>query len=221
MGKYKGGAIVYRTALWHPDLVSHIFAVCTPYWAPSKTYTPLEPLVKTRMPNWGYQVHLASGEVERRIRSKDEIKQFLNSVYGGKGPNGEVGFTHTEGPLYDNLPKLSRTPLMGEDVLEFYGAEYEGHGMRGPVSWYKNREQNFQDELRLEKKTIDVPVLFIQATDDAALPPSLSEGMERFVPNLTRKEVDASHWVLWQKPAEVNGMVREWLERVEKTKSSL
>ena len=66
-----------------------------------------------------------------------------------------------------------------------------------------------------------MPVLFIQATDDVALPPSLSEGMERFLPNLTRKEVEASHWALWQKPVEVNGMVREWLERMEKTRSSL
>lgn len=74
---------------------------------------------------------------------------------------------------------------------------------------------------RLEKKTVDIPVLFIQATNDAALPPSLSDGMERFVPDLTRKEVEASHWALWQKPVEVNGMVREWLERAEKTKSSL
>ena len=74
---------------------------------------------------------------------------------------------------------------------------------------------------RLEKKTIDIPVLFIQATDDAALPPSLSEGMERFVPHLTRREVKAGHWALWQKPVEVNGMIAEWLERVERGKSKL
>lgn len=74
----------------------------------------------------------------------------------------------------------------------------------------------------LEKKTIDIPVLFIQATDDAALPPSLSEGMERFVPHLTRREVQAGHWALWQKPGEINAMIGEWLEKVveEKTKKS-
>ena len=127
----QGGAIVYRTALWHPELVSHLFAVCTPYWAPAKTHAPLETLVATRLPNWGYQLRLASGEVEDHVRSRDEIKRFLNSVYGGRGPNGEVGFSHTKGPLYEHLPKLNRTPLMGEDLLEFYGAEYERHGMRG------------------------------------------------------------------------------------------
>ena len=45
--------------------------------------------------------------------------------------------------------------------------------------------------------------------------------MERFVPNMTRKEVEAIHWALWQKPAEINRMIREWLERVEKTNSRM
>lgn len=83
------------------------------------------------MPNWGYQLHLASGQVEERVKSKDEIKQFLNAVYGGRGPNGEAGFSHSKGPFYENLPKLNKTPLMGEDLLEFYGAEFERNGMRG------------------------------------------------------------------------------------------
>ena len=48
----KGGAIVYRTALWHPTLVSHLFSVCTPYWAPTKTFTPMASVVETRMPDW-------------------------------------------------------------------------------------------------------------------------------------------------------------------------
>ncbi len=69
--------------------------------------------------------------------------------------------------------------------------------------------------------TCNPAVLFIQATDDPALPPALSDGMERFVPNLTKKQVEAAHWALWQKPVEVNGMIREWFEGVERTKSNL
>ena len=43
----QGGAIVYRIALWYPNLVTSIFAICTPYHAPSKSFTPLETLVQT------------------------------------------------------------------------------------------------------------------------------------------------------------------------------
>ncbi len=66
----------------------------------------------------------------------------------------------------------------------------------------------------LEKTTIDIPVLFIQATRDGALPPAMSFNMEKNLPHLTRKEVEANHWALWEAPEEVNGIVKEWLEGV-------
>ncbi|KAI4133273.1 MAG: hypothetical protein LQ338_000331 [Usnochroma carphineum] len=70
----------------------------------------------------------------------------------------------------------------------------------------------YADEL--ERTIIEVPVLFIAATRDEALPPAMSKAMDGYIPNLTRKSVDAQHWTLWQKPNEVNQIVREWLESV-------
>lgn len=72
---------------------------------------------------------------------------------------------------------------------------------------------------RLDQKIIDVPVLFIQATKDDALPPSMSEGMEEYCPNMTRKSVATGHWALWEAPEQVNGMIGEWLEKVDSYKS--
>ena len=109
------------------------------------------------------------------------------------------------------------------------------------MNWYRNREVNFKDELqyvppslspflfpslfpfsayspsnryRLTNKIINVPVLFIQATKDDALPPSLSEGMEGLIPNLTRREVKTGHWALWEAPEKINEFVGEGLGKV-------
>lgn len=68
--------------------------------------------------------------------------------------------------------------------------------------------------IRLEKKTIDIPVLHIAATKDEALPPSMSKAMDRYIPQLTRKSVDTHHWALWEKPDEVNHIIHGWLESV-------
>lgn len=38
--------------------------------------------------------------------------------------------------------------------------------------------------------------------------------MARNVPHLTRKEVDASHWVLWEKPEAVNEAIAGWIKEV-------
>ncbi|KAI9877118.1 MAG: hypothetical protein M1830_004742 [Pleopsidium flavum] len=209
-----GGAIVYRVALWYPDFVTHLFSVCTPYWVPSKDYKPLEELVKTRLPNFKYQLQLASGEIEKAISSREQIKQFLNGLYGGRGPNGEVGFIPEQGVLLQNLPKLKPTRLLGEKELDYYADQYARNGLHGTLNWYRNREVNFEEELSLEKTTIDIPVLFIQATRDGALPPFMSVNMDKSLPHLTRKEVDANHWALWEAPEKVNGIIKEWLEGV-------
>ena len=107
---------MYRIALWHPDFVTHVFSICTPYWAPSKQFIPLEDMVKTVLPNFGYQLQLASGEIEKAIVSKEQIRQFLNGLYGGKGPNGEIGVNVREGVQIENLPKLDPTPLLSPKV---------------------------------------------------------------------------------------------------------
>jgi len=114
---FRGGAIVYRVALWHPELISVLFSVCTPYMVPTKgNYLTLNDMVKYKLPNFGYHIQLASGEVEKVIDSKSKIREFLNALYGGKGPNGEVGFNPQLGIIFDNLPKLAATPLLSAKV---------------------------------------------------------------------------------------------------------
>ena len=63
----------------------------------------------------------------------------------------------------------------------------------------------------LDKTNIDIPVLFIAASKDMALPPAMSAGMDKFIPHLTRMEVNASHWAPVEKGEEVNIIVKAWL----------
>ena len=125
----------------------------------------METIVKSgRLPNFGYQLHLASGEVEERIKSREQIKMFLNCLFGGIGTNGERGFYVQEGLHFDELPILKPTKLIDEATLEYYADRYQTHGMHGTcehfnsffrrlcadgfrVNWYRNREQNYKDEL--------------------------------------------------------------------------
>lgn len=56
---------------------------------------------------------------------------------------------------------------------------------------------------------------FILASDDAALPPSMSEGMENYMPNLEKHFVDNSgHWILWEQPEKCNAILKSWLSKV-------
>lgn len=130
---YRGGAIVYRVALWHPQLVTRLFCVCTAYFPPSKEYTPLEDRIKSgQLPNFGYQLQFANDKLEDNIVSKKQIRQMLNAMYGGWSPDKERGFDVRHGIYLEKLPALEHTKLVNEKMLDYYADEYARHGMHGP-----------------------------------------------------------------------------------------
>ncbi len=108
--------VVWRTALFHPELVSAVFSICTPFQAPSEKYVPLEYIVKGPLPQFAYQLQLAGPDVEASVKSPDELKGFLNAIYGGKDANGEAAFRPETGVALEKLGSLERTVLLSEKV---------------------------------------------------------------------------------------------------------
>src|SRR5262249_28389876 len=59
---------------------------------------------------------------------------------------------------------------------------------------------------------VKVPTLVIWGEKDTALLAGNLEGLDQFVPQLTIKRIpEGSHWVIHEKPAEVNGYIREFI----------
>ncbi|KAK0711227.1 Alpha/Beta hydrolase protein [Lasiosphaeris hirsuta] len=214
-----GGAVVWRFALWHPELVRAVFSVCTPYSPPRAAYIAPVDLIKI-LPNFKYQLQLAGPEVEAYVVGKERLRQFLSSLYGGRGSNREVAFTTADGVIFEILDKIGPTPLMSEEEVDFYVSEYERHGMHGPLNWYRTAEFNFSEELPLAeagdaKTRIKVPSLMVTASRDSALPPSMSANMDKFFDNLEKREVNASHWALVEAPVDVNSHIAEFLTKCD------
>jgi pimeloyl-ACP methyl ester carboxylesterase len=56
-----------------------------------------------------------------------------------------------------------------------------------------------------------VPALMIMAENDAVLPPSAADGMEKLVPDLEKYLVrDSGHWTQQEQPGEVSAKLIEW-----------
>ncbi|KEQ71066.1 epoxide hydrolase [Aureobasidium namibiae CBS 147.97] len=226
-----GGIVVYRTAQWYPELVTHVFSVCTPYTAPSRRFISLAEMVHGPLPQFGYQMQLAGPELEANVTSCDQVRNFLRALYGGRSEQGKPYFRPETGIDLDGLETIGVAPSLDGEAcssemnsqividsrlqeLEYYTREYMRHGLHGPLNWYRTRRINFEDDLKLGTKMVKQPVLFISGRHDAVLTPEMSKGMEAFVPRLTRREVEASHWALTQTPEEVNNIVKEWLREV-------
>lgn len=220
-----GGAIAWRLALLHPHLYRAVMVICTPYHAPSAKYDSLQRRVETVLPNFGYQLHFASGQIEEACDSRQGVRQFLINTYGGRTPEGEIGFTAEKGIDLERQKRM-HTPsrVLSEKELDFYVQEYSRHGLRGPLNWYRTGELNYLDELKAffdgdtgKKKNggdevkVEQESFFLLAKKDLALKPWMAEKMGQRIPKLTRREVNAGHWCMWEKPQEVNALIEEWL----------
>ena len=90
-----------------------------PYTAPHKEYFSTEDLVKGPLPQFAYQLHLASGEVEKSVKDEQSIRQFLKGMYGARGPNGELAFDPEKGVLAENLPTIGESRILNGKVREY------------------------------------------------------------------------------------------------------
>ncbi|CAI4214371.1 unnamed protein product [Parascedosporium putredinis] len=223
-----GGAMVYRAALWHPELYKGIFSVCTPYFPPTTQYVDLKDQIAAGItPSFGYQLQLREPAIDLKLLGSAKIRQVLLALYGATTPAGQPGFDARTGLLFDNMPKLGSSPLVSDADVSYYTTEYLKNTMRGPLNWYRTAQVNFQDELALLRTpggiNFTMPGLYVGATLDTALPPSMSVGMEKYFPKggLTRGEVVASHWALWHAARDVNVLLGQWISGLEAASPSI
>lgn len=207
-----GGAVAYYFALWYPKLISKLFVLATPFIAPMNKYIPL-----TELSNFKYQLQFIGPDVETAIVGEEKLRQFFRGIYGGRTPNGEAVMDVSYGIYLDRLESVGPPKFLSTGELEFYVKSYARNGLRGPLNWYRTNKLNFESLREFAvgsegKKFFDMPVLHIMCTNDMALPPSLSEGMEVWFKDLTRVEVPSGHWVMVEKSAEVNKCIKKFLD---------
>ncbi|XP_027562848.1 bifunctional epoxide hydrolase 2-like [Neopelma chrysocephalum] len=97
--------------------------------------------------------------------------------------------------------------------LEFYIRSFQKSGFRGPLNWYRNIQTNWNWALSARDRKIPLPALMVTAGKDPVLHPSLSKGMENWIPRLRREHLEeCGHWTQMERPAEVTRILLEWLE---------
>ncbi|KAF2215380.1 hypothetical protein CERZMDRAFT_35570 [Cercospora zeae-maydis SCOH1-5] len=216
-----GGATVYRVAQWYPNLISHIFSVCTAYAPPTKSYISTQTLASTTLPQFGYQLQLGSADhkLENVIKDRTTMSKFLHGMYGGRKKKQQQFMSPQTGIdlsiLTSTSTTVSPTPLLTPTEFAYYLDAFMKNGIHGPCNWYRTRQINYEEDLLLPSETrnlIQQPTLYILATRDMVLTREMSAKMEKAVPNLTRGEVPGTHWALWHTPDAVNGILKGWLE---------
>lgn len=131
--------IVYRTAQWHPELVTHVFSVCTPFMKNQSRYVSTEDLVNGPVPQFGYQLQLAGPDVEAAVKTPQQIEQFINGMYGARSDSGKAIFSEKTGLDLALIGRMGKTRLLNDEEVRYYVEQYSRTGLHGPCESFRRR----------------------------------------------------------------------------------
>ncbi|NXH11164.1 HYES hydrolase, partial [Bucco capensis] len=219
LGHDWGGAVVWNMALFYPERVRAVASLNTPY-RPADPNVDIVDRMKA-IPTFDYQFYfqepgVAEAELEKDIgrtlkvlirstRQEDQLPLPLNFFAVQERGGLLVGFPED--------PPASQ--LLHGPELQYYIQRFQKSGFRAPLNWYRNMRANWHWALSAKDRKILMPALMVTAGKDMVLHPSMSQGMEQWIPQLHREHLEqCGHWVQMERPAELNRILLEWLEKL-------
>jgi pimeloyl-ACP methyl ester carboxylesterase len=214
-----GGFVVWAMPMFHPDRVAGVIGVNTPLLP--RTPIPTIEFLRRTMGEDMYMVYFQEpGRAEALLEPR--LEDFFRRIFrrGGMSPE-EFAQLPPEMRTFSfermlELPEevVARgEPLHTAEEMDYYLRTFQRTGMTGGLNWYRNLNRNWELMKEVEYR-VHVPSLMISAANDAVLPPSMANGMERFVPDLEKHVIpDCGHWTQQEKPEELNALILDWLGR--------
>lgn len=208
-----GGIMTWQLPFYHSDRVAGLIGVNTPF-IPRLSIDPIaafraalgDDMYIVAFQNYGQAEAVLDADVGRGLRC------FYRT--GGE-PQTAPPWSHFE---LLNILKLDEaswpgTALFDAQDFQVYEEAFTRSGFRGAINWYRNFTRNWQLSADFEQK-ITVPGLMISAANDPFLPPSMAQGMEKYVPDLETHIIpDCGHWTQNEKPKELCDLMVDWLAR--------
>jgi pimeloyl-ACP methyl ester carboxylesterase len=219
-----GGFVVWQMALRHPDRVAGVVGVNTPH----ANRAPADPIELMRK-RFGEQMYIVQFQNPSREADKifdSRVEQTFDAFMRKPVPRKDIAPTEPPTAGVGASPRLNlafpqmiagydakhdpRTPILSPEEKKVFVDTFTRTGFTGGINWYRNWTRNWEHSAGLDH-TVRVPSLMIMAENDAVLPPSAADGMEKIVPDLEKYLVKGSgHWTQQEKPEEVSAKLIEW-----------
>ena len=222
-----GGFVVWQMALRHPDRVAGVVGVNTPHMPRA----PIDPIALFRQ-RFGDSMYILQFQdparepdrifgsrveqvfdafMRKPLPRKDDTPAQPAAAGVGASPKTNLAFPQMIA-AYD-AKHDPRTPILSAEEKKVFVDTFTKTGFTGGINWYRNMTRNWERSADLDH-TVRVPALMIMAENDAVLPPSAADGMEKIIPDLEKYLVrDSGHWTQQEKPDEVSAKLIEWRRR--------
>lgn len=209
-----GGLIVWQMPLRHPDRVAGIIALNTPY----TKKPPIDPiaLYRKRFGEQFYIVRFNTDDSADRAFEADvgrTLRFFLRRPAAEQPAGDGRAGADMLAALAAYGDDADDAPLLTPDELAIYVAAFNRTGFTPAINWYRNFTRNWEHAPETPD-FVPHPALMIMAGRDAVLPPSATDGMEKYVPNLEKRLIAQSgHWTQQEHPETVNAFIADWMTR--------
>ncbi|NXN12732.1 HYES hydrolase, partial [Indicator maculatus] len=215
-----GGAVVWNMALFYPERVRAVASLNTPY-QPADPSVDIVERMKS-YPTFNYQFYFQEPGVAEAELEKDvgrTLKVLIRSIRKEVGLGLRMGLRWEQRASYPGglLVGFPENPpasqILHGPELQYYIQRFEKSGFSGPLNWYRNMRPNWHWALSAKDRKITMPALMVTAGKDVVLHPSMSRGMEEWIPQLCREHIEeCGHWTQMERPAELNRILVKWLE---------
>ncbi|HEY3626752.1 MAG TPA: alpha/beta hydrolase [Terracidiphilus sp.] len=194
-----GGAIAWSFAAAYPDRLERLVIINAPHPAVFARLLVSDPEQQKAS---SYMLLFRSDNAEKTL-SENNYALLVNAVLGEGLKTG--AFTEQDKAAY--LQAWSQPGAL-TGGLNYYRA-----ARVGPPALGGTRAAGSLASSDVARLIVRVPTLVMWGEKDTALTIRNLDGLDRFVPNLTVKLFpDGSHWVVHEKPEEVNAAIREFIE---------
>jgi pimeloyl-ACP methyl ester carboxylesterase len=194
-----GGIVSWAFSLKHPDLLQRLVIIDAPppfTWNRDLRESPRQ----REAVNYMIELSAPSPKPEEMLAANDF--SMIDEIMGRIGGAGA---------------KLSE-----DEWAAYHEAWSQPGALRGGLNYYRAARMGEQvaaggvpEEYmrKIVSQTVEVPTLVIWGEDDRALLPTLTRGLNEWVPRLRLEIVKgAGHWVPYERPDEVNRLIREFLD---------
>jgi soluble epoxide hydrolase/lipid-phosphate phosphatase len=223
-----GSACAARLYNYNPTRVVGIVLLNVAYTAPSRKPFSLDAVNAMTKQVFGYATfnywYLLTAPDGPQVL-KDNLDRFFHAMHGTTetmkeiftGPDAMREYlTNGNGDKENELRPYAKAPGFKQAFIDRMSRD----GFEGALCWYKAATENvhYQADKNLPESVdkVDVPLLFIGATDDVvcraeAIYPPIQAGL---LPKLEQaKMVNAAHWTPYEAPDEVASDIESWLKK--------
>jgi pimeloyl-ACP methyl ester carboxylesterase len=215
-----GAPTAWSCALHHPDKVTAVGALSVPF-TPRGDVAPLAQMQKMFEGMFFYQLYFqAPGIAEAELEA--DVRVALKKFYHMASGDFDLTTLTPQGADADLLSSLPEPDKMGawctDTDLDFYTAEFERSGFRGPVNYYRNHDLTWEKTAGAPN-TISQPAMFMAGDKDGVIMMAAEalQALPQRVPNLLLNELipGAGHWTQQEAPEAVNRGILKFLEAVK------